>query len=166
MRGDALLMPKMIDRFSLFGKSVCMQNTKNRRRDGTQRSAIPAQLKTQWDFVVTYSKQAHDLAVSHGRTPTPIMEPMSAEMLEAHFMEHIDDPEIQAARNRFFMADAIRRKRAKIASLWEKDPTGEAEEDVDAEKDAMSDFIKYQKTYASMTGRETAGGQKRQTDDR
>ncbi len=155
----------MIERFSAFGKSVCMQNTKNRKQDGTQRSAIPDQLKTQWDFAVTYSKNAHDHAVERNRDPSPILEPMSAEMLEAHFMEHIDDPEIQSARNRFFMSDAIRRKRAKIATIWDEDPSGEAEESLDKEKDAMNDFIKYQKTYASMTGRESASSQKRQTDD-
>ena len=157
---------KIIERYSLFGKSVCMQNTKHRKQNGTKRSAIPDQLKTQWDFVVTYSKNAHDLAVSHGRPPLPILEPMSAEMLEEHFMEHLDDAEIQNARNRFFMSDAIRRKRAKIASLWEEDPTGDAEELLDKEKDSMNDFIKYQKTYASMTGRESASNQKPQTNDR
>lgn len=161
--GARTVVAKTISHFTIFGKSVCMQNTKH-RRGATSYSAISEQLKTQWDFVVRSSNEAHAAAVARGKGDSITVIPsMSANMLEAHFMEHIDDPEIQNARNRFFMADAIRRKRAHVSRLWDADPENEAEENADAEKDAMADFIKYQKTYATMTARE--GTPKRQTDE-
>jgi hypothetical protein len=135
-----------------------MHNPKTRTADGRWKAAIGPRLKRQWDYVVQHSRtvyERHQLedATSSTSKEYEIFSNMSEEMLEKHFLEHIDDSDIQSARNRMFMADACRRKRQKVEQLWDK-PAGEEEEegaDEDAQKEHMNDYMKYQKMYATMT---------------
>ena len=154
---DTRKLPKAIESYLAFGKAVCMHNPKTRYTSGKYRSAIGPQLKRQWDYVVAHSKDVYERYQNNPEQSDKeyeIFPTMSEEMLEKHFLEHIDDAEIQSTRNRLFMADACRRKRQTIEHLWEAD---RAETDQDDEtqdekqKEHMNDYMKYQKMYASMT---------------
>lgn len=145
-----------------------MHNPKSRMTDGSYRASIGARLQRQWDYVVEHSRIVHDRHAAEGSPDTQkqyeVYPAMSSEMLEHHFMEHVDDADIQNARNRIFMADACRRKRETVEKLWEK-PRNEEEDETfaeDAQKEHMKDYMQYQKMYASMAHESTS---RRSTED-
>ena len=158
---DVKRIPPIVEKYVIFGKTVCLRNSKHRHADGRHRSAVADRLKRQWDYCIQHSKNTYERAQREGEKTFDILPDQSKEMLERHFMEHIDDPDIQNARNRFFVAEACSRKRAAVEKLWEAPQQDDESED--RQKEHMTEYMKYQKMYASIT-HESTGCSKRNND--